>query len=323
LPVARRGRGGGIVTATLEPSRAPDADLRELVAADVTRLGLGDGEWLRFHFGPTPPSGVWTTIARLVDGAAAGLNVLADALRRARPEVSAELIWSGLHGWVSWPVTELVARYLATTGRLIRLAPSDVALGLRLDGPEPGVRSLWVRSLRVAVAADDEWAGDRRSADQRIEVVDDGDRLAALMATDVVELMTPVVEAIRARVSVGRRGLWAGPLDGLVWPFAERRPDDESCADAQRRVGRVLAAFVGTPLAQRVDWLEFDHAGRRHARLVTTACCLAYKWPTEPDRGPRRDGLDLQWDRYCASCPLLPRDEMVHRARYWLDHSEP
>jgi hypothetical protein len=225
------------------------------------------------------------------------------------------------HAWrstvtvVAWPLAELGAVLVRGARRLVRLSPTTVGLGLRLGGTEPGVARVWLREVRLAVLADDPLATARHPA---AEVVDEQTMLR-LMVADLVQLLGPVVEAVRPRAGTGRRGLWAGVLDCLAHPFAEPAPDDTSVDDQRRRVDALLAACTGTPLGQRPTWVEFDHDGRTLATLRKTACCLAYEWPAEMHVG-RVDGCDPTWDRYCFACPLIPESETVHRSRCWLSN---
>lgn len=81
----------------------------------------------------------------------------------------------------------------------------------------------------------------------------------------------------------------------------------------------IPAAAAGTPRDHAPRWVDFEHRGEPRATMCTTSCCPAYQWPPEPGATPRRDGLDPQWDRYCATCPLLPSEELAHRAAFWAD----
>lgn len=289
------------------------SDVGAELRATLDAVGLGNSPWIGFDVGVRPPSGTWTTVPRLVAERGAGLASLADAMLAARPGFEARHAWRSMVSCVGWPVAEMNAVLARRARRLVRLSPSSIGLGVRWDGAEPGVRRVWLREVRLAVLPDDPLA----TVDHRdIEVVD-APALLRLLATDLVELFAPVVDAVRPRVSCGRRGLWGGLLDCLVYPFAEPDPADAGVADQRARVDRLLAACAGTPLDQRPSWVEFEHAGRACGTLRKTACCLAYEWPAEL-HGGRADGGDPQWERYCFGCPLIPEAETVHRSRYWL-----
>jgi hypothetical protein len=294
----------------------PAAELRRMLAAH----DIGDEEWMRVAVGGPVPSGTWTTPERLLAPDAQGrpglgLEQLADAFTREYPGVEAPVVWSTLHTGAMWVVPDLVARLLVRSGRLVRVRPDRIRLGLRLAGREPGVDALHLEDPELVVTPDDPLAGT-----SGVEIRDPDD-LLALMVADVVAFAAPFVDAVRSRVKIGRRGLWGNVVDALAFPLAERLPADPSALAGRARVDRLMAACAGTPLDQRLVWLDFEHDGEPQTALQTTSCCLAYKWPVRPGDGPRRDSCDPQWDRYCASCPLIPADERVHRARYWLDHA--
>lgn len=292
---------------------ADSFDVRAELRATLDAVGLGASPWIAFDVGARPSSGTWTTVPRLVADGGAGLASLAEAVLAARQGFEARHAWRSMVPWVGWPVVEMNARVVRRARRLVRVSPTSVGLGLRWVGGEPGVHRVWTREVRLAVLPDDPLA----EADHRgIEVVDEP-ALLRLLATDLVQLFAPVVDAVRPRASCGRRGLWGGLLDCLVYPFAESDPADAGVADQRGRVDRLLAACSGTPLDQRPTWVEFDHGGRACATLRKTACCLAYEWPAEM-HAARADGGDPQWDRYCFGCPLIPEAETVHRSRYWL-----
>lgn len=296
--------------------------LVDLVRADIAVHEIGDGDWLRVSIGGPPPSGTWTTRAALLADDARGLAVLVDAVRHRRPEVDDETVWSGMHHAVAWPLFHLTASLLARTGRLLRVEPDDARIGLDLVGDDPGVRHLAIRTARVAVVPDDPWLTERHEGGvDGVEVVDTVDDQFRLLARDAERFLAPLVDAVRSRVPIGRRGLWGMALDALLWPFADERPGDGATSQRER-VERVLSAAAGTSLAQPVSWIEFDHGGRRRMRIRTTSCCLAYRWPAREGAEPRRDGCDLRWNRYCSNCPLIPDDEAIHRARFWIDHRD-
>ncbi len=293
-----------------------DFDLMRALNAEVIAHGIANDEWFRITFAEQVPAGRWTTPAALLANDALGMDQLVADIVAGRPALEEATVWSGMHQRIGWPVVGLASAYLANVDRLIRIDPADVRLALSLVGQDPGVGGVCLTRARVAVLPDDPWA---RLESSFIDVVADASEQHRLLAADACSFLAPLVEVVRARVKVGRRGLWGMSLDSLLWPFAVERDDDEP-STAQARVAVVLAGFAGTPLARAVDWVGFEHGGRQYLRMRTTSCCLAYKWPAESE--PRCDGRDPQWDHYCASCPLLPRKELILRATYALDHPE-
>lgn len=291
-------------------------DLRAELRATLDAAGLADSAWLGYDVGERPRPGTWTTFDRLVADGGAGLRLIAAAMVERRAGFEERHAWRSTVTVVAWPLAELGAALVRRTRRLVRLSPASVALGLRLDGSEPGIGRVWLRQVRLAVPADDPLAAVDHPD---VEVVDDEAALLRLMASDLVQLVEPVVDAVRPYAGTGRRGLWGGVLDCLVHPFSEPAPDDAGSGGQRRRVDALLAACAGTPLDQRPTWVEFEHDGRTVATLRKTACCLAYEWPADMHPG-RADGCDPTWDRYCFACPLIPEAETVHRSRYWLSH---
>lgn len=290
-------------------------DLRAELRVTLDAAGLADSPWMAYDVGGRPPSGTWTTLDRLVADGGAGLRLIVGATVARRAGFEERHAWRSMVTVVAWPLAALSAALVRRTGRLIRLSPGAVALGLRLDGSEPRIDRVWLREVRIAVLADDPLAASRHPD---VDVVD-ASALLRLMVTDLVQLVQSVVDAVRPHAGTGRRGLWGGVLDCLVHPFSEPAPDDAGAADQRRRVDALLAACAGSPLDQRPTWVELDHEGRTMATLRKTACCLAYEWPAEMHPG-RVDGCDPTWDRYCFACPLIPEAETVHRARYWLSN---
>lgn len=291
-------------------------DLRAELRATLDAAGLADSAWLGYDVGERPASGTWTTFDRLVAGGGAGLRLIVAATVARHAGFEERHAWRSSVTGVVWPVAELSAVLVRRARRLVRLSPDSVALGLRLDDARPGVARVWLRQIRLAVPAGDPLAS---AGHPDVEVVDDEATLLRLMVADLVQLVRPVVDAVRPHAGTGRRGLWGGVLDCLVYPFSEPAPGDAGADDQRRRVDTLLAACSGTPLDQRPTWVEFEHDGRTVATLRKTACCLAYEWPAELHPG-RADGCDPTWDRYCFACPLIPEAETVHRSRSWLSN---
>jgi hypothetical protein len=296
-------------------------DVADAVRRMLVEHDIGDAEWMRISVGSAMPSGTWTTVrALLADDAngrpGAGLAVLVARVRATHPDADDELIWSSMHVAAIWSVAELNAYLVRRAGRLVRIDAAALRFELALEGHEPGVRGLHIADPKLVVQPDDVLAGMPGVSVQTF------DEMLRTMVEDLVVVATPFVEAVRGRVSLGRRGLWSTVLDLVAFPTAERQLDDTAPADQRSRVDRLLRAAVGSPLALPMKWLDFNHGDEQHTMLQTTSCCLAYKWPDDPAHPPRRDSCDAQWDKYCFSCPLIPADESIHRARYWLDNPD-
>jgi hypothetical protein len=285
------------------------------LAADLA-THLGQYTWLSFHVGDEAPEGAWTSRDELLADDAAGLAALVAMRQRIRPDVEAKLLWSDLVGIVGYPATYPVVRLLTRARRRPVLDPETLGLRVVTDDGYLAVRGIWYRSPRLQVLADDPLSGR-----PGIETVSSVDDMLATLVKEAEAFLAPLIEAVRRRASVGRRGLWGMAVDSLLWPVASQA-DDEQPDQPITRVERVLHAAAGTPLEHRADWLHFEHAGRRRVQIRNTSCCLAYKWPVLEGGGSRADGCDPRWNRYCMTCPLIPDGEAAHRARYWIDHPD-
>jgi hypothetical protein len=133
---------------------------------------------------------------------------------------------------------------------------------------------------------------------------------------DTVGLLGPLVEAIRERVAIGRRGLWGHVVN--VFDAVGPRYTDVDPGPATAELALVERARAGTPLAQRTVLVDIDRSDGCRRTVRTSACCLAYRTSLPPDVRPR-PWHSGPWARYCMACPLIPFDETVARANYWLD----
>jgi hypothetical protein len=154
---------------------------------------------------------------------------------------------------------------------------------------------------------------DRSSYEGGASVDLSHDDATDMFATAVVEVLSPIIDSIRASVPYGRSGLWGAVADAIA----------NSTVHAARQFG------VGAEQAAD-DWLRcasiIDHIGRRRPALrgrprpfpvvrhdtvelfaVRSVCCLAYK-STKVSALP--DAL-----RYCVSCPLVDDTERLRRLR--------
>jgi hypothetical protein len=304
---------------------APPDGMRFDAARELVHMcrvnGIGDARWLQITAGPNTPAGTWTTLQRLVavdetGNAGAGLAHLVDIMCAATPGLNADAAWASVHARAAWVLANVAVRLVASSNRVVRLQPTMTHLRLDLSSDYPGLCGVHFVKPQLVVCVGDPLAGQ-----PGVSVVERRD-LLAIMVGDLIDISTPLVEATRSRASIGRRGLWGSVVDIVASPFANRRATDSGPNQQRERVAAVWEALRGTPLDQRLGWVEFDHEGTKFAVPQTTACCLAYQWPRPADAPPRADGCDPAWDGYCATCPLLPEVESIHRARYWLTHPD-
>ncbi len=163
-------------------------------------------------------------------------------------------------------------------------------------------------------------AGDALEGLDGVEVVADDDAMYRSLVREAVSFLSPIVDTVRAHVSVGRRGLWGITLDSLLWPFAEQA-DDEPPAAAHARVALGAGRRSGHALrpAPRLDRVRARRAGPHRAAddIVLPRVQVA-----QHARIQRDDGCDPRWDTYCMLCPLIPKAESIYRARWWIDHPD-
>lgn len=188
-----------------------------------------------------------------------------------------------------------------------QLITVDVA-GARIDlfgGDDDPTRVWWPTDTMVEPIGDDD--RDVEAAYRRL-------------VRQAVAALDPLVELVRTRVSLGRRGLWAhvvGTFNGVGPDSADPDPDRLSA-----ELTLMERARSGTPFAQRAVLLDVDRPDGRRRLVRTSACCLAYLEPYEPDEDDPRPWARGPWVDYCTRCPLIPVEETVTRANYWLDEKQ-
>jgi hypothetical protein len=137
------------------------------------------------------------------------------------------------------------------------------------------------------------------------------------LVEQAVVALEPLVDLVRTRVSLGRRGLWAHVVDtfnGVGPDYGD--PDPERLTVELAIMERARAR---TPLAQRAVLVDVDRPDGQRRVVRTSACCLAYLASHEHDEDDPRPWACGPWADYCMRCPLIPVEETVARANYWLD----
>lgn len=137
------------------------------------------------------------------------------------------------------------------------------------------------------------------------------------LVEQAVAALEPLVELVRGRVSVGRRGLWAHVVDTFNGVGPDYGDPDPERLTAELAV--MERARARTPLAQRAVLVDVDRPDGLRRVVRTSACCLAYLVPHERDEADPRPWDCGPWADYCMRCPLIPVEETVLRANYWLD----
>jgi hypothetical protein len=281
----------------------PDAR-RDLDAVQIARDALGEAsEWLVIERGPAPHDAL--SIGDLVANDGAGIERVIAHWRTLNPGDPGNP--SLVIGNVAWMTLSPQLLAVKRARRLVMVDLSAVRLGMFGGDDDPG-RAWWPADVVV----------------QDLDAGDDDAIVAAYrhLALQAIETLSPLVETVRARVSEGRRGLWAH----VVNQFFELGPgySDADPAPARAELDLVVRALEGTVLAHRPVVVDIPRSDGDRQMLRTTACCLAYLSPHDhtADGGepaPARPWDDGPWAHYCMSCPLIPIEETVSRAQYWID----
>jgi hypothetical protein len=277
-----------------------------LDAVHAAHDALGDdAEWLVVERAPAPADAL--SIGDLVADGGSGIDRVVAHWRTLNPSDPGNP--SLVIGVVAWLAYGARLRAVERKRHLISVDSHAVRFGL-FGGDHDPSRAWWPDDATVEPIADDP------------DAIVDAYRHLAL---DAVETLTPLVEAVRAKVSEGRRGLWAQ----VVNTFFEIGPgyDTADPLPARAELDLLLRAVEGTPLAHRPVVVDIPRSDGDRQMVRTTACCLAYQSPHthatddgEPE--PVRPWDDGPWAHYCMSCPLIPIEETVARAQYWIEHED-
>ncbi|MFP5317797.1 MAG: hypothetical protein ACLGI2_05820 [Acidimicrobiia bacterium] len=246
------------------------------------------------------PSGDgWFGIDELVDrGVVDGMA--ADLLtQEGRPDVAGSYLGSHLTG----PVVARTVAAIVLDRRCPDPCPSNVAVHLH---PDSWFDQLWFRT--PAAAAVD---GDPAGADRACVVLADVALLRTWWAERLVACLVPLLDAVRARLPYGRRGLWGAVADQVAASaLTVARQAGLPCRPAWEEAAGLLEALARhAPVA--ITWPSpFEvrsPRGREAVFPVRGTCCLYYLTVDGPD--PCGDG-------YCITCPFTDPD---HRHRTLAD----
>ena len=223
----------------------------------------------------------------MIDGAIA----LLQTVQGSSPEVAA----SYYLGWYAASVAGPAVVCFAVSRRVPSLQVSRMSLHLNDDG--------WfdvtaLSETGTAVLPDDPLVG----GDGLVVVADDVHALRTHLAAEVVGHLEPLVEALRARVRLGRPALWGTVSAQCARAFllTERVSGDPF---AGRTEADAFFAVACPPIRARPTWHEFAHRGRQHVGMRRASCCLAHRLTSS----------------YCTTCPFTSTDERDRRLREWVD----
>lgn len=265
------------MTALLQTNASEPVALAPLAPINAVlhemRLRLGDAATHGVYPGlQAPGASDGVPASALIDGSR--LPDLLDAAKQrwgAAPHAAAALAWKAYTYWLLLPA---VVGYGAAR-RVPLPRPADVIV--RFDDHQPFL-TIGYRRSPVGVLPSDPIAGQAGA----IVLPDDDALLAALRETLFDAHLDPLLEAIRARVNVGRRTLLGSVASGVAYGIARGlpHPDPETAQD--------LVAALGV-----ADLVDLTPAADGGVEVWRRTCCLAFTLP-EP--------------KICSGCCIRPRD---------------
>lgn len=265
------------------------------VAGTLTRLAEPLPSW-PVHLGPPEEAG-WRRYPGLLADAALGtlLDDLDRHLHGGRALAAQTLV-----GRVAGPVSTVLAAAVFTERRLPVVGPGGLALGRLVAEHELLPPAVALTDATMLVLPDDAAAGH-----PDVTVVPDLTALQLELTTGLHRLFEPLVAAVSRVGRRGRRALWQSIADRVVVGYLLAGKHAAEVDRARHEADRTLA-LAAKPMNLTVDWLELEHHGRPELFTRKSVCCLYYK------------SVEYR-DQYCSTCPLLPREESIHRLRIHLD----
>ncbi|WP_147201217.1 (2Fe-2S)-binding protein [Pseudonocardia asaccharolytica] len=240
----------------------------------------------------------WLTYSQLLtEHAVEGLLAEVDAALGGGRALAAQT----LVGRVGGPVVGVLAAMLFAERRLPVLEPGRILLRFPAGPAEPP-------DLAIADASLLALSDDPAAARPDVTVVAGVDDLQRALVAHSHRLFEPFVELVSRLGRRGRRALWQGLADRIALGFLEVGKHAEAAERARAEAEATLGGAAVRPLRLDVDWLEVEHAGRTELFKRKSVCCLRYKSVTRPAR-------------YCATCPLVPREHSVERLGALLSRS--
>lgn len=273
------------------------------LAATVARLRQVD-EYLAAEVGP-PDGGGWYALDTVVSGG--HLNVWLENLVREK-DGQRDVAGACLGSWLTGALAGVPVSALILERRVPRLGS-----GLWLHRHDEG----WFDGVAFASAHVEVLADDPEADHPDAVIVVDQATLAERYANALVEMLTPLLEAVRRRTPYGLRGLWgalADDLTGTALRAARLSGTDGWAAWALSQAVLDHVAARQTHLRRRptpfpVSWTEGEALFQ-----VKGTCCLYYKTHDGP--------LDPDGDSYCTTCPFRYDDNRLSRLRRLLEHPE-
>jgi ferric iron reductase protein FhuF len=261
----------------------------------LARLAAIDDDYIRPYLlaGPDAEAG-WLSAAQLTAAGAAHLDEALDrvaARYKAEGRQPAVSLWFGHYAFSVMAVA--IACYLAER-RVPDLAPENA--WLRFD--EHGDAAAFAWRGRAFVGLDD----DPDAGHPDCTVLPSREALREHLRERIIAHLAPLVDALRARSSFGRPGLWALAADSSASAFTwiGELMGDSSIGIEEARIFNAPPS----PLQRKRDFIHVEHCGLSYQMVDRASCCLYYK---------------VEDGEYCTSCPHRPRDERIERVRARLE----
>lgn len=239
-----------------EPLAPVTATLRAMFGTSTKLPGLAPDLLVR------DPAG-WLPSTEL---AGAQLDTLLDAARRrwdAQPHAAAALAWKAYTYWLTLPAV----LGWASARRVPLLTAEDVLV--HFDDPRPLVTLGMRNEISIAVLASDPLA---LSGLPQVRVVADESALLALLNSSLLDQhLTPLLDAIHAKVRLGRRTLLGSLSSGVA--YAVLRSAEVLPGSSVETIDTLLTTLGVEDLIELVP----DGHGKLHVQRKT--CCLAFTLP--------------------------------------------
>lgn len=206
-----------------------------------------------------------------------------------------------LAGQVAGPVLGVLSAVLFAERRLAVLEPGQIMFHFASGGGPAEFPDVAVVGAGVLVLP-----GDPAAGRPEVTVVPTVEDLQRALLDQAHRLFEPFVDMVSSVGRRGRRALWQGLADRIAVGFLQAGKHVGAVDRARAEAEATLGCMPDRPLRLTIDWLEVEHAGDTEWFKRKSVCCLHYK-------------SAVHRDRYCATCPLLPREESLHRLGALLD----
>lgn len=169
--------------------------------------------------------------------------------------------------------------------------------------PKTMLRGLWIRRAQFACRSGDALTGAPDWSESA-----DGEGLRLRLLESLIAFTEPVVRSQHEWSRFSRHALWAMATSSWAAQFASVA---RQLGDAERGTREAQAMFALAPPELARTAPELYEV--REEQMVCTcqkraACCLYFKSPGR---------------NFCASCPILPKEERLARNRSWVRAQRP